>query len=436
MSLLKRLFSPRAVGKDSVHEHWGNPSEWTTLLGGQNARWVEFDEAFGRYTPAISEAAYARHPIVSRCVDLIGDIAPEPRLEIGREINGAWEAVSAHPLLDLFQNPAPWLSYNGLLRWLLSNRALTGYGYAMKVRNRAGSKAVQVWTLPTSWVSPIASQGETDQPWAGFRVRGISSPVAPEDMIVCRQFSPASPFHAVGCFESAFRAYVLDSEREQYQAEMIGNLKVPGVAVVTEHPLGDDAKADARREFAERFGKGRRGGIAFISGGGNIEVLNPLKDIDWPGLTNLSETRICTAFGISPMIIHARAGLEKAHYNNYQTAHRAFYVTTMKPLWDATADDLTISFRRELGPGLEFRFRYDEHPMFQDDEDKKSARIVREYQAGIIPRTIALQELGYDPDEIEKAEDEERRRAAEREPEEDAPPEGQDETEDDKDAQE
>jgi len=415
VSLIRRLVSPAsaprpaALGK-SKQPGWEELANWRPIYGGQETRWREFDEVFGQCTAAIAEGAYALHPVVSACVDLIGESAAEPALEVGwYDPDGEWQTARMPELMDVFEHPSGHTSGNGLVRHMAAARQLTGYAYILKIRNRSGSRIANLWPIPTSWVTPVKEGAAAGQPWGGFRVRGQEAIVPYEDMIVLRRYCPGNPIAGTGCFEAAYRAAVLDIEREQYQAEMVSNLKVPGVAVITEQPLTAEEKTLARQEFSARFGRGHRGDIAFISGSGRIEALNPLGDLDWPGLTALSETRICTAFGVSPLVVHTRAGLERSTYNNYETALRAFYQTTMRRLWESMADELTLSFQseRNFDSRLQFRFRYDEHPQFQSDLAKESMRLVSEYTAGLIPRRFAQIQLGYDPDEIVQIEREE-----------------------------
>jgi len=144
---IRRLFA--GAGKtDTVGEHWDNVAEWRPIIGGQQTKWQEFDDVFGPYTPAVAEAAHELHPVVARCVSLIGDTAPEPRLEVGFWHGDKWTPVEHHPVLELLANPAPFISANNLMCHLASNRILTGYGYALKIRNRSRSQIVQIWTLP------------------------------------------------------------------------------------------------------------------------------------------------------------------------------------------------------------------------------------------------------------------------------------------------
>ena len=71
---------------------------------------------------------------------------------------------------------------------------------------------------------------------------------------------------------------------------MLTNLKTPGL--IFRQPAGwdEDQKADVRAAVAGSLSVGRRGSPLFLEGAdASIEMAAPLKDLDWPGLTSLSD---------------------------------------------------------------------------------------------------------------------------------------------------
>lgn len=398
---IKDLFSKSLPAEYAGSRGW---STYFASFGKHRApSWCEADEVFGSPTDSLCELSFRAHAVIASCTKLKANVAAQPRLEIGFEEHGseAWQAVAQHDLLNLFDSPMRDVSRNRLIKQLVMGLCLTGKGYAQKLRNRGGSRVVGLMPLPASWVHPERGVG-TDRYFSFFRVRTQEALVPVSDMLWLLDPDPNNPSAGVGFVEQAWRAFILDVERELYQGETTVNLKVPGVVVHTERNLGAEERERAREEFRDRFGRGKRGDVAFLGGGGKseISVLNPLGDMDWPGLTGLSETRICAAAQVPPILVHTRAGLDRATYSNFAQAKRAFYLATMAPLWEDVADGLTLSFKEELGPRLRFRFRYDELPEFQEDNSDKAKRIVQLFSAGLISWASAVSELGYDPEEM------------------------------------
>ncbi len=359
---------------------------WQALWGnGSNPFGNPEPNTWPAMTPAELEAVYKRHPIVRACVSVISKTVPKARLEIGMDVNGEWKPLKSHPTLDLLEAPNPEYSRNDFFQYFTARAALTGFGYAWAWRNQAGSKfPVQLWPIPTSWVTrnPNRQGGSLIQ---DYKVYGNNNPIPPQDMLVARYIDPTSTDGATSPLEAALHDYRLDRERENYQADMLKNLRLPGPVFKFKRPLSPESREDIKLNIMRKYGPGHRYDPLVLDAEGEMDLTNPLSDIDWPGITGLSETRICVAYGTPPIVIHARAGLDRATYSNYLEARKAFYIETMAAVWDMIADALTLGLlRNNKELRLKFRFRYDELPEFNEDAQKLSARTVADYNAGLI----------------------------------------------------
>jgi phage portal protein BeeE len=68
--------------------------------------------------------------------------------------------------------------------------------------------------------------------------------------------------------------------------------------------------------------------------------LNP-SDLEFPDLRTISETRICSAFGVPPILIGAKAGLDRSTFANYKEARTSFWEETIMPLQRRISDVIT-----------------------------------------------------------------------------------------------
>ena len=129
----------------------------------------------------------------------------------------------------------------------------------------------------------------------------------------------------------------------------------------------------------------------------SVEDSIPLKDLDWPGLTGLTEARITSAFGVPPIIVGARIGLEFGTYANYDAARRSFYMETLRPLWTMLADGFTRGLCANEGDDRTLlRFDLANVAELQEDLAVKHLRIRADFQAGLLTRGQALKLLGYE----------------------------------------
>lgn len=387
------------VGAKTLPENLRGSAGWDTLWGVPGI-WKSATDIWKPMTKAEMEQAFARHPIVRACVKILAETAARARLEIGRWEGDTWKPVAKHWALSLLQHPNSYYSENDFIQYVVARYVLTGYGYWMKWRNQGASGIGEVWPIPSSWVEPKRNDRGGNTMWAGYKVTGQDGLIPEEDMGVLKQIDPGTTSEATSGLQAALHDYQLDLSRQGYQAEMLENLRIPGVVIRNERGFTPQQKSDIEERFEERFGKGKRGRPMFVEGNGTVELINPLADLDWPGLTGLGETRLCAAFGVPPIVVHVRAGLDRATYSNYEQAFRAMCVNTMTAHWDALDDSLTRAFlyTEDGEEELCFRSRYDELAEFQEDKDKVNARIIARFQAGVISRDEAREELGYDPD--------------------------------------
>ena len=403
---IANLISPAAYRAKDIADFATTDRGWSFLAGQPHSGWKSGNEMWEDLSISELETAFSKHPTVQGCVRAIGNAAAVPRIEIGKWISGQWQPLKAHPALDLLSFPTPAYTQNEFLEVLTARLILTGFAFTWKVRSKGVKRYFRpsdvgpvgrLWPIPTSWVTSTPSKNGDDL-WDAFKVKGNSGLIPRNDMCIMREIDPASTSRAVSRLQSAFREYRLDLARSNYQAESLLNLKVPGVVIRIPPGLDEGSKEDIRKQYASRFGLGRRGGPMLVEGDGDITIQDPLKDLDWPGLTSLAETRICSALGVPPIVVHARAGLEHATYANYAAARRAFYVETMSPIWDKLGDSFTAALLHVEGePDLVVRFRYDELPEFQEDRDKTVNRATRLFVSRVIDLHEARAEMGLPP---------------------------------------
>lgn len=379
-------------------QYQGN-SGWDMLWGAFKS-WKDGGSVFDMTGAAQCEATYASHPIVNACVRAIAKSAVEPRLEIGMEVGDEWKSVQNHPLLELIESPHPEYTANDFVQYGVSRLKLSGAAYAIKIRGSSKKKIVQLWPIPSAWVTPVKPR-RGDELQGGFKIQGFSEIVPNEDMIVWRMINPATTNTGASSLGACWRDYRLDVEREIYMAEMLANMKMPGMVVSPKEgvTLSEKQVKDLQAVLDERTGRGNRGNVLALLRSADVQIVNPLGDFDWPGITSLVETRICAAFGVPPIVIHSRAGLDRATYSNYKQAREAFYQETMIPTWDLLADGLTLGLLRKEGDfKFKFRYRWDELPFMRVEKNLGVQLSLQEFTSGVISRDEARLEIGYEAD--------------------------------------
>lgn len=332
-----------------------DPSQggWKILEGVQNAfGWLTagtiWEKKLGNL-PVQLEQLNAQQSAVYACVRRICTAAQEAPPMIGRRGPDGWEDLPDHPAASLLAAPNPRMSYAEFLYHYLLHLQLTGETLIWKWRARAGGPVTEMWPVPTSWANPILD------PRLGTRIgytiwlgNGRSpGTILGEDMLRIHYPDPSSLDLALGPLQAALRDARVDEARQDYQMEMLVNNKRPGMILYQPEDWGPDQKDEVRAVFTQGLGDGNRGRTVFMQGeGAKVDAIPPIAELDWPGLTGLSETRICGCFGVPPIVVGLRAGLEHATYSNYEQALRAFYQGTLVSIWNMLDASLTRGLLR------------------------------------------------------------------------------------------
>jgi len=365
------------------------------MLGG-NRRWKRADSVFNDLESAELEQYY-RQLVVYACVKRICIAAQEAPLKVARLVGDKWEDDPGHELNNLINKPNPWMSYAEFQWHLLSHLEMTGVTYLWKWRNEAGY-IDEMWPVPSSWVAPVFDDGKL----LAYRIfQGASKErklVPVEDVVRQILPDPANPWEGLGPMQAALRDVQTDEQRQNYLIEVLVNNKQPGMILYQPEDWSDEQKQDVRAVFMAGLSNGGRGKTVFMQGeGARSEQVKPASDLDWPGLTNLCETRICAAFQVPPIIIGLRSGLDAATYANYELAEKTFYRGTMLPTWTLLDSGLTKGLIQDEGDDAnKFCVYHDLTNVraLREDEDKIALRAERLYHAGLITKNKAIEMIG------------------------------------------
>jgi HK97 family phage portal protein len=380
-------FFARLFGAKSQNWEPANPKVqpgWEILGGLPN--WTDANQVWKSYSTSEREALYSVSTVVFACVRKICLVLTEAPLEAGKETEDGWADDKTHWARTLLRNPAPGMSGGEFLWQWQSHLQLTGVSYVWKWRNAAGN-ITELWPIPSSWVKRKAEGGYLV--WQGQAKDWLQVPV--KDMLRVIFPNPASPLEGIGPLQAASRPIQADAEREDYQMEMLANNRQPGIVFKQPEAWTEEQKSEVRATLQNQLGKSNRGRPFFLEGeNASMEMMAAMKDIDWPGLTSLNEARICSAFGVPPIIIGLRCGLESATYSNYQQAERSFYQGTMLPLWAQSGLAFTHGLLRDEGD-YEYEIYHDVEKLLPlaEDADRRAERAVKLFTGGLITRNEA-----------------------------------------------
>jgi HK97 family phage portal protein len=389
-------------------------ASWEVMLGDRSFSSAE--EIWGSIDDAQRQAVYKTHAIIYACVRLICTSFHAAPIQIGHETANGFKAEKAHPVLDVLYRPNAMLSYAELMEYHLSHLLLTGKSFLWEFRDSRGEVA-EIWPIPTSWVkvvplgkiegSATQRRNEKRRIISHFEVRApgghdkINVPV--QDMTYVRFIDPTNFLDGVGPLHACYQDYKLDTERANYMVEMLNNLKVPGMIIRQEEEFTPEEREELKAVLQSTIGHGKRGSPLMLWGkGSGVDMVAPLKDLDWPGLSSMSESHIAAAFGVPPLLIHARVAQENSPLSspNLEAAEQVFFRTTMTSLWLHSAYALTRGLVTNEGYDDTLELRHDMSGVkaLQEDMTKTATVVSTSVTGGVMQINEGRERLGLTPD--------------------------------------
>lgn len=350
--------------------------------------------------------AYRQNALIHACIAEISNSVAEPEL-IARDVKTKEPLPDDHPLQKLLVRPHPEYSKFSLFEMSLIHLQCTGESFLHKGRNRFG-EVIQLTPLRPDRVKPIPdSEGKVTSYEYRIESTQKSQIIPREDMIAIMLPDPINDFRGLSPLMAAVRFAQIDVEASLYLRDFFMNGAVPAGLMVLKTPVRREERMRIKDEWHDNFGRGTTG--QDISNWHRLAVLNA-DDVDYKdiGVTpeklkmdsiwGITETRICMAFQVPPIIVQAKIGLERLTYAQYETAYKTFWNDTLRPMYGRYDEQLTIQLASEFDPerGIEVGFDLSHIAILQEGEDTKTTRTVSLWTSGLITREEARERLGME----------------------------------------
>jgi HK97 family phage portal protein len=352
--------------------------------------------------------AHRRNELVYACVRVKGNALAKPRLIVEtRTASDTYEEVVGHPLRRLLIRPNDRMDTADFFRAVVVSRDIYGKVFCEKLLSPAGAVVGLNPLDPRKmrFVTGTDDQGRTVV--AGWEWRDGSARVrfAPEELLIWEPLDWVEPPAA----EVALGSVDSDSAQTDYVRAFFNNAGVPSGILSLKRQNVQQPEVDRIKE-RWRASYGRAGGgqhdIAVLDEGAEYQKIGSgLDELESETVRGVSESRICMAFGVPPLIVYAYVGLLRATYANLKEAYSGFWDLTIDPLLGSIASWLTMTLLEEfegkervLGELVRLRWDTKDVAALQDDEDAKQTRARENFRAGVTTLNEARNEVGADAD--------------------------------------
>lgn len=276
-----------------------------------------------------ADQAFGRNELVYACIMEKATSLPEAPLRVYGG-DGLGEPRDNHPLRVLMANPNAALTEFELMELTVIHLDLAGNAVWEIVLDRAGRPA-ELWPLMPDRVRIYPRRNGQHE--YGYQLGDGNIVPLGTNVIHFKMPNPVDPYLGQAPLRPALRAVALDNEATDFVKALLQNRAVPGTIIETEQAI-DEATADRlEARWFQKFGGARRGGPAFLQKGMKPHALGlNLKDLEFPDLRTISESRICMDLGVPPILVGAKVGLDRSTFANYHEARSSFWEETLMPL--------------------------------------------------------------------------------------------------------
>lgn len=325
---------------------------------------------------------------------------------------GQSDYVLDDAFIDLLEHPNP--SYNGdhLMAGVLTDYWCKSDAYIRKVRNNGREVSALLW-VPNDQIRVLFG-GMSDNLIDHYEYVPTQEKLPPSDVIHFR--NGASPYTTgrtgLSPLYACLREIVTDNRASNMMAAVMGNMGIVGGILSPKGstgPMGESAFWDTQERervkagYTAGFTGDRAGNVMVLSTEGNYTPLGHTPEqMALDVVRQYPETRIGAAFGISPMVVGLKSGLDRSTFSNYEEARQAAYESNIIPTKTMFARVLQNQlYEPDFAGGRSGAYTvgwdYRAVRVLQDDEDAKATRLVSLVTTGILTANEARAQLGLDP---------------------------------------
>ena len=340
---------------------------------------------------------YGKNEIVHACIRELAVAAASPKYMIeAPSTDGGTVEVTSGLLYDLITRPNSTDDWYSFIEQLVTYLMVAGNAYVYKERSR-GNRVTALYLLRPDRVRIIgASYGA-----AGFvyDVGGKDYQIPVEDMCHLSLPNPAGDLYGLSPLQVLSRTVNLDLNMTDFAKVYFQNAGVPSGLLKLKRRLNTQEEASTiRARWRSQFG-GRNNfhRIAILDEDAEYQQMaSAPKDMAMSELHDLTESRICSVFGVPAILVGANVGLQRSTYSNYREARLTFHSETLEPLVGRILRYLNHHLFSEYPGNETMTVDWSSMRASLDDKADQTARVNALFTGGILTLNEARQQLGLD----------------------------------------
>lgn len=366
-----------------------------------------------RYDNLSSFRAYETHELVYSCINKLADVMNDVEITVEtKDKDGNWQKKEGHPLVSLFKRPNTIETGRNFRRMMLQSEQATGIFYAQIGRSATG--------LPVELhpLNPVRVQ-----PWPDITTREIAFyrymradghyfDIKPEDMLIRRRPDITNRFFGLSPLQVALKSINSDLGLTDYVDAFFESDGTPsGILKILNASVTETKRESLQAAWKKKYGRGgsNQKGVAVLDQNADFQRIGSnLNELDTDKISDRFESRICSVFGVPPILVGAWVGLRHTTANaTAKAALRDFWDNKVQPELAAMREWLTWFVLPEFenieditADRIRVGWDISNVGFLQEDADGLHTRARENFKAGMWTLNEARAATGMPPDEV------------------------------------
>lgn len=346
----------------------------------------------------LTDEGYRKNAIVSACIQMIATSAPEAPLRIYRETRKGPILDGKHWFNRLLKKPNDAQSIFEFWEMVHTYMNTGGAVYLELVRagNNPKGEVLEMYPLRPDRMRVVPGV-ETYISHYEYWIDGQKIVYEPWEILCIKFPDPLDEFNGLSPLKRVMRELGIDNEATDFTKTFFDNAAVPYGLLTTDQNISEPEADRVRWRWQKWFMGAKRFMVAVLGKGLTYQQMGlSFKDMEFEALRSMTETRLCAAFGVDPVLLPSWVGIRHGgKYSNYSEARRHLWEETIVPTLRRIESKITSDLLEE---GVVAKFDFSEVTALQENENQKAERIALLYEKGLIKRNEGRVEMGYDPD--------------------------------------
>lgn len=281
---------------------------------------------------------YRMNSIASACIQMVASSLPESQLNIYRKNrDGELEVLPEHWLADLIRYPNDATSTFELWEKTAIYLLTAGSAYWLLMRDSETGPIERIELLRPDLVTPEVDQATGRIVAWKYRPEGTGQEIVyPVYQVLAVAFPDPLGVDGLSPLSRVMREIGIDNGATDFTREFFENGAVVAGILSSEQELDKDTADRIEERWNQKFSRWARGRFktAVLGKGTTYQqmALN-FRDMEFESVRSFVETRICSAFGVDPVLLPSWVGIRHGgKYSNYQEARRHLWLETIVPL--------------------------------------------------------------------------------------------------------